>query len=146
MEANHQTHLKQSSYFSLTIAYMKYDFINIFCFTCRNHRSTKRYNGPRQGTKQHNHAEGQMGPTQPTRGGIQNRVQEVGTGLHRQVEAKGVERSECSVHGDRFRRTHILTHCVGVWNHQTSKTQLPNDGSNESADDGFPCDTSSFHA
>ena len=88
-----------------------------------------------------------MGPTQPTRGGIQNTVQEVRIqGLHRQVEDKGVERSKCSVHGDRCRRTQILKHCGGAWNRQTSKPQLPNDGSNESADDGFFCDTSSFQA
>ena len=79
-----------------------------------------------------------MGPTQPTRGGIQNTVQDctVRLGLHRQVEDKGVDRSKCSVHGDCYRRTQILTHCGCAWNRQTSKPQLPNDGSNGSADDG----------
>ena len=77
-----------------------------------------------------------MGPTQPTRGGIQNPVQEVRMGLHRQVEDEGVVRSKCSVHGDRRRRPQILKHCGGAWNRQTSKSQLPNDGSNGSADDG----------
>ena len=120
--------------------------IKIFFFICRDHCSTKRYSGPCQGTKQHNHAEGQMGPTQPTRGGIQNTVQAFRMGLHRQVENKRVERSKCSVHGDCCRRTLLLPHGVGAWNRQTSKPQLPNDGSNESADDGFFCDTSSFQA
>ena len=57
-----------------------------------------------------------MGPTQPTRGGIQNPVQEVRMGLHRQVEDEGVVRSKCSVHGDRCRRPQILKHCGGAWN------------------------------
>ena len=107
--------------------------------TKKQQQKTKQKNrnsGPCQGNKQLNHAEGQIGRTQPSSGGIQNRVQEVRMGFHRQVEAKDVERSKCSVHGDRCRRTHILTHCGGAWNRQTSKPQLPNDGSNESADDG----------
>ena len=74
MEVIQQAHFKQPSYFSLTIAYMKYDFKKSLFFSCRNHRSTKRYSGPFNGTKQHNHGEGQMGPTQPTRGGIHNPV------------------------------------------------------------------------
>ena len=91
--------------------------------TCRNHRSTKRYSGPCQGTKQHNHGEGQMGPTQPARGGIHNPVQEVRMGFHGQVEDKGDERSKCAVHGDRCRRTLILSHCCGAWNRQTNSFQ-----------------------